>query len=249
MKKFGLIGYPLSHSFSKGYFAKKFMDEGIFDCEYENYPLEDISHLKSLLLSQPDLVGLNVTIPYKEQVLKYLDDIDKDAAEIGAVNTIKISRNDGKPFLKGFNTDVYGFSKPLRDIIKPTHKKALILGTGGASKAVAWVLKSLSIEYLYVSRNATATGCINYSDVTPEIIKSNTIIINTSPAGMFPKVETAPDIPYGAVTEDHILYDLVYNPEETIFLKQGKLKKATTINGLPMLYLQAEKAWEIWNEL
>jgi shikimate dehydrogenase len=249
MRKFGLIGYPLSHSFSKGYFTKKFIDEGIVDCEYNNYPLEDISQLKNLLIQESQLEGLNVTIPYKEKVLDYLDEIDKDAAEIGAVNTIKIFRIENKPFLKGFNTDVYGFLEPLKEIMKPSHKKALILGTGGASKAVAWVLKTLKVEYTFVSRKNHGMNCINYSDVSKELIAENTLIINTSPVGMFPKIDIAPDIPYDAISSEHILYDLIYNPQEPLFLKFGKTKKATTLNGLPMLYLQAEKAWEIWNSL
>jgi shikimate dehydrogenase len=248
MRKFGLIGYPLSHSFSKGYFTKKFQSEGIEDCEYNNYPIESISELKELLSKDPLLAGLNVTIPYKQQVMEYLDEIDSDAAEIGAVNTIKITRTAKKTFLKGYNTDAYGFSESLKKVIQPIHKKALILGTGGASKAVAWVLKSLNIEYTFVSRKAKNIYCIEYSGLTSQIIKENTIIINTSPVGMYPNTLFSPEIPYDAITDKHILYDLIYNPEETLFLKNGATKKATTLNGLPMLYLQAEKAWEIWNK-
>lgn len=247
MRKFGLIGYPLSHSFSKSYFTKKFLSEGINDCEYETYPLENISFIKDLLDREPHLSGLNVTIPYKEQVLQFLDEVDAQAIEIGAVNTIRISRINNKQHLKGFNTDAFGFAEPLKKVLKPSHKNALIFGTGGASKAVAWVLNSLGIEYSFVSRRPQKNNSIDYAGLTFEIIRKNTLLINTSPVGMFPNVDAAPDIPYEAVTSEHILYDLIYNPEETLFLKKGATKKATTLNGLPMLYLQAEKAWEIWN--
>ena len=247
MRKFGLIGYPLGHSFSKAYFSKKFEDENISDCEYNNYPIEHISDILKLIADQPHLVGVNVTIPYKQQILQYLDEIDSDAVEIGAVNTIKINRKNGVASLKGYNTDVYGFAEPLKKVLAPSHKKALILGTGGASKAVAWVLKNLKIDFLFVSRNSQNNNCIGYNNVTEQLIRENTVIINTSPVGMYPDIDNAPEIPYDAISEEHILYDLIYNPEETLFLKKGAKKKAITINGLPMLYLQAEMAWKIWN--
>jgi shikimate dehydrogenase len=247
MRKFGLIGFPLSHSFSKGYFTRKFADEKIAGCEYNNYPIEDIAQLNNLIAKDTNLVGLNVTIPYKEKVLVFLNEIDSDAAEIGAVNTLKINRLGNKIHLKGYNTDVYGFAEPLKKVIKSEHKNALILGTGGASKAVAWVLESMKIDFTFVSRKAHGNKCINYSDITPELIKTSTLIINTSPAGMYPNVAVCPELPYDSIGSKHILYDLIYNPEETLFLKYGKTKKATTLNGLPMLHLQAEKAWEIWN--
>jgi shikimate dehydrogenase len=248
MKKYGLIGYPLTHSFSQKYFTEKFEKENVMDCSYANYSLENISQLTDILSNDENLVGLNVTIPYKEQVLSFLDEIDADAEKIGAVNTIKILRNQGKVNLKGYNSDVYGFRKPLEEVLKPAiQTSALILGTGGASKAVAWVLNSLGISYHFVSRTPKSENDYAYSDLTPEIIEYNKIIVNTSPIGMYPNVNSQPDIPYTGLTKNHILYDLIYNPERTGFLQKGHEKKATLINGLPMLYLQAEKSWEIWN--
>lgn len=249
MKKFGLIGYPLGHSFSQGYFTDKFKKESILECEYNNYPIESIDLLPAVIEENPELVGLNVTIPYKQEIFKYLDELDSDAEDIGAVNTIKITRNEsqGGYRLKGFNTDVYGFQKPLQDVIEEHHKKALVLGTGGAAKAVCWVLENLGVEYRYVSRNPKRDIDYSYTDLPDEIVAQSTIIINTSPIGMYPNIADKPSINYDMVSSKHILYDLVYNPEETEFLKQGKIKKAITINGLPMLFLQAEKAWEIWN--
>ena len=248
MRKFGLIGKTLSHSFSKGYFTNKFSKEGIQDCSYDNYPIESINDLPHLIENNKQLLGLNVTIPYKEEVLSLLNEIDSDAKEIGAVNTVKIERTpEGSVNLKGFNTDVYGFRKPLEEVIMPTHKKALILGTGGASKAVAWVLESLGIDFSYVSRNPKTDRDFAYGQLTSEDLSGFKLIINTSPIGMYPKVKEAPNLPYCGLSKEHILYDLVYNPELTRFLKKGKEKKATLINGLPMLYLQAEKSWEIWN--
>lgn len=246
MKKFGLIGYPLSHSFSQKYFSEKFNNEGITDCEYSNYALESIELLPNLIKNNKELVGLNVTIPYKEQVIPYLDEIDASAKEIGAVNTIKITRIGENYKLKGYNSDVYGFRKPLEEHINEKHKKALILGTGGASKAVAWVLKNLDISYSFVSRTPKAEHDFAYEDLTGEIIAEHNLIVNTSPIGMYPNVKQAPNLPYCSITSNHILYDLVYNPEKTRFLKKGASKKATLLNGLPMLFLQAEKSWEIW---
>jgi len=247
MRKFGLIGYPLGHSFSKKYFTEKYERENIDNCIYNNYPLENIDDFKKLVSEEEELVGLNVTIPYKEQVIKYLDDLDDNAREIGAVNTIKISRQRKSFSLKGYNTDAYGFEQPLKDVITQNQKKALVLGTGGASKAVAWVLKSMNIEYKFVSRNPKSTDVLSYGQLNEELIHQFKIIVNTSPIGMHPKEHLAPDIPYGGIGSQHILYDLIYNPEETKFLSFGKDKNAIVINGLPMLYFQAEKAWEIWN--
>ncbi|MBN1115876.1 MAG: shikimate dehydrogenase [Bacteroidales bacterium] len=248
MKKYGLVGYPLGHSFSKTYFTNKFKKEGIVDCEYNNYALESLESLTDLIKEEKDLIGLNVTIPHKQGVLKYLDELDNTAIEVGAVNTIKISRDSNNNiFLKGFNTDVYGFMLPLKDAIKQYHTQALILGTGGAAKAVCWVLKQLGVEYNFVSRKPKNQVDFSYEDLNDELISQYKLIINTSPIGMFPNVDQKPAIPYNAVTGKHILYDLVYNPEVTQFLAEGAKKMATTINGLPMLYNQAEKAWEIWN--
>ena len=247
MRKFGLIGYPLTHSFSQKYFTEKFQKENIEDASYQNFPIKKIDELTSLVENDKELLGLNVTIPYKEQVLSLLDKIDKNAQEIGAVNTIKIFRSNNKIKLVGYNTDVYGFQKPLLEAIKPIHKRALILGTGGASKAVAWVLKNLDIEFSYISRNPKTNKDIKYGEISSEQLNEYKIIINTSPVGMYPNVKDYPNLPYSGVTREHILYDLVYNPELSSFLQKGSEKKATLINGLPMLYLQAEKTWEIWN--
>lgn len=247
MKKFGLIGYPLSHSFSRSYFTNKFSEEGISDCSYENFELENIEQLKSLLKHNSEIIGLNVTLPYKEKVIDLLDEIDSEAREIGAVNTIKVQRL-GRDFrLKGYNTDVIGFEAPLRAVLKDDALKALVLGTGGASKAVKWVLKKLDIPYSVVSRREGEEVDLTYNLVSSKDILEHKVIINTTPLGMSPNIEDAPELDYSALTSEHILYDLIYNPEETKFLRFGVQKKAITINGLPMLYLQAEKAWEIWN--
>ena len=247
MRKFGLVGYPLGHSFSKEYFTKKFESEHITDCLYTNYPLDDIKKIKRIIAENPDLVGLNVTIPYKQQVLNLLDDIEKEASEIGAVNTIKIQHNKNKFHLTGFNTDSYGFEKPLVEKLKPEHTSALILGTGGASKAIAYILRKHGIVFRYVSRNPVSTNVYSYEDLTHSIIQSNKLIINTTPVGMHPHADMAPALPYDAIGSGHLLYDLIYNPEKTVFLTRGEQQNASTINGLSMLYIQAEKSWELWN--
>lgn len=240
MRLFGLIGYPLSHSFSKRFFSQKFETEKI-EAQYENYPLKSIKEFPELIRNY-NLSGINVTIPYKQEVIQYLDSMSEEAENIGAVNTIQI--RDGK--LKGNNTDCYGFEQSLLPYLKPSHKKALVLGTGGASKAVVFILDKLGIEWKYVSRRKSANG-LTYQEVDTEIVKSHPLIINTTPLGMYPNVEECPEIDYEAIGENHLLYDLVYNPEETLFLQKGKAKGATIKNGLEMLHLQAEKAWEIWN--
>lgn len=247
MRKFGLIGYPLGHSFSKTYFTKKFLNEKITDAVYNNYPIENIDQLRVLLEKDRGLVGLNVTIPYKLDVCPYLDEIDSEAREVGAVNTIKILRKEGSVYLKGFNTDIYGFERPLMEVLKPIHSRALILGTGGAARAVAYILKKHGIQFTYVSRSPKNRNILSYDDLTNELVDNHKLIVNTSPAGMHPILDTCPDIPYSAITGSHILYDLIYNPERTLFLEKGGKKEATLINGLPMLYLQAEKSWQIWN--
>lgn len=247
MRAFGLIGYPLEHSFSITYFSEKFKKEDLSDCQYENYPLEKIEDILPLVKGNDNLAGLNVTIPYKQAVIPFLDELDDEAADIGAVNTIKISRNDKDFLLKGYNTDIYGFENPLISVLNENHKNALILGTGGASKAVAYILKKNGIEYKYVSRNPRDTSIISYDDLTPTFVAQYRIIINTSPVGMYPEINDKPDIPYEILNEEYILYDLIYNPEKTLFLKEGEKRDAIIINGLPMLYKQAEKAWHIWN--
>ncbi len=239
-KQLGLIGYPLSHSFSKKYFAEKFEQEGIEGWHYDLFPLDNIDKLPLLLEQEPTLVGLNVTIPYKEAVIPYLDKIDESAA-FGAVNTIKIE--DGK--LTGFNTDVYGFEHSLIPFLKPYHKQALILGTGGAAKAVASVLNKLNIAHQYVSRTPSNQQ-LSYDNLNKNIIESHLLIINTTPLGMQPNIKSFPKLAYKYITSRHVLYDLVYNPEKTIFLNQGKYYGADIKNGLEMLYLQAERAWSIW---
>lgn len=240
MNVYGLIGYPLSHSFSPDYFAKKFELLNIKDSSYQSFPIPNIEELSKLLTDNNSIKGLNVTIPYKTSVMDYLDKVDLAAKEIGAVNTIKIDNNKR---LIGYNTDVYGFERSLTPLLtKPI--KALVLGTGGAAKAVTYVLKKLNIEFILISRN-NSKG-ITYNNLSEEIISSHLLIINTTPIGMYPNDDSKPDIPYHLLTNDHILYDLVYNPEETLFLKAGKEKGATIKNGLEMLHLQADKSWDIW---
>ncbi len=241
MHKFGLIGKNISYSFSENYFTKKFKTLGLKNHEYYTYDIESIQDFPNII--DQDIMGLNVTIPYKEKIIDFLDEIDEEALKIGAVNTIKIIKNNK---LKGFNTDVYGFEESLRPLIETCHKKALILGTGGASKAVAFVLQKLNIDYLVVSRNPN-NDQILYRDLTKDILKNYKIIINCTPLGTFPEVDTFPDLPYQFLSEKHLLYDLIYNPAKTRFLCEGEKRGATIHNGLKMLELQAEKSWEIWN--
>lgn len=241
-KQYGLIGFPLSHSFSKGYFAEKFKKENISNCQYDTFPLEQITDFPLLCTQQKNLVGLNVTIPYKEQVIPFLDDLDAEAKAIGAVNTIRF--HQGKKI--GYNSDCYGFEMSLKPLLKSHHTNALILGTGGASKAVEYVLQKLGITYKYVSRTKQAS-MLTYDALQTINFQDYTLLINTTPVGMYPNIDAKPDIPYSEITDKHLLYDLVYNPEETCFLKEGKLRGATIKNGLEMLYLQAERSWQIWN--
>jgi shikimate dehydrogenase len=243
MPKLGLLGKNISYSFSRTHFTQKFENEGL-PFTYENFDIESISEFPSVLKNNPDLVGLNVTIPYKEQIMPYLDDIDAKARVIGAVNTIAISES-GK--LKGFNTDSYGFKKSIEPLLKPHHKRALILGTGGASKAVAYTLKELNIDFDYVTRTPNSLAEFTYSDLTESIINSHHIIINCTPVGTHPNINECPNIPYGGISKEHLLYDLIYNPLQTKFLSCGGSKGATTCNGLKMLELQAKRAWDIWN--
>lgn len=246
MKQYGLIGFPLTHSFSEKYFAEKFRKEKINDVEYMNFPLQSIGEIMSLVIDNPEICGLNVTIPYKEQVIPFLNDIHPEANEAGAVNTINISRKENKIFLKGYNTDIIGFIRSLPVDISKKHKNALVLGTGGASKAVVCGLKKLNIGFQLVSRTRKKY-CIAYTDITGDTISNNTLIINTTPLGMYPNIDSLPDISYKALTEKHLLYDLVYNPIETQFMKAGKQNGAATMNGLLMLKNQAEESWKIWN--
>ncbi len=245
MKQYGLIGHPLTHSFSKKYFTEKFTKESITDSSYELYDIENIDLISDVINNNQNLKGLNVTIPYKESIMGLLTEIDSKAKAIGAVNTIKISED--KKSLKGFNTDYDGFKKSLKPFLDINHERALILGTGGASKTVKFVLNELNIDCLMVSRNPKKDDEISYDDVNEYVIKHHQIIVNTTPIGTFPNVNEYPSIKYENLTDKHLLYDLVYNPEETGFLKKGKAKGCITINGLQMLKIQAEKAWEIWN--
>jgi len=247
MQKYGLIGYPLKHSFSIGYFNEKFKSEGI-DAEYVNFEIPDIKAFKAIIDENPNLCGMNVTIPYKEQVIPFLDELSENAAAIGAVNVIKIIRQKGKVKLVGYNSDIIGFSQSIEPfILKGNHKKALILGTGGASKAIFHGLKNLGLEGTYVSR-IKEPGKLTYEELTPEIMTENTIIVNCTPVGMYPNDSFCPDIPYELLTPKHLLYDLIYNPDTTLFMKKGTERGAKTKNGLEMLLLQAFAGWEIWNK-
>lgn len=237
-RQYGLIGFPLSHSFSPGYFKRKFKKEGIQNAAYDLYPLSAIEQFDDL----PDaLLGLNVTIPYKEAVMPYLDRISEEAAEIGAVNTIDF--RDGRKI--GYNTDVFGFERSLLSLIEDRRLNgALVLGTGGAAKAVIFVLRKLSIPITLVSRSS---GDLTYSEINEKTVASHHLIVNTTPLGMHPHVDRCPDLPYGEINDHHILYDLIYNPEKTLFLRRGEERRARIKNGLEMLQLQAERSWEIWN--
>lgn len=245
-RKFGLIGYPLTHSYSRNFFTEKFSNEGI-DAEYLNFELENISQLPHVIGSHPDLVGVNVTIPYKEQVIKFLDYTDETAAQIHAVNTICIRRSGHHVSLHGYNTDILGFQESIKPLLLKHHHKALILGTGGASKAVVKALENLKIETIFVSRNPEEKGELAYSDLDEDVMTNYNIIVNTTPIGTYPNTEGCPAIPFEWITPKHLLFDLVYNPEVTEFLKQGRQRGATIKNGLEMLQLQALAAWEIWN--
>jgi shikimate dehydrogenase len=247
MRKYGLIGYPLSHSFSVGFFAKKFSEEQITDAVYQNYPLESIDEITNLINSTPDLAGLNVTIPYKQKIIPFLSELDVTAQKVGAVNTIRFEREQGRLRLIGYNTDVYGFEESIKPYLEPGHKKALVLGTGGASKAVIYVLEKLNIKTDVVSRTMSIGVYKTYQELTDEDLTDHTIIVNTTPLGMYPKLSQLPEIPYNRLTSHHLLFDLIYNPLETAFLTEGVKYGAKTINGLKMLHLQALKAWEIWN--
>ncbi|MFO8001481.1 MAG: shikimate dehydrogenase [Marinilabilia sp.] len=246
MKTYGLIGYPLEHSFSQKYFTEKFRKEGI-EARYLNFPIPDIDQFPALLEKHPYLAGLNVTIPYKQAVMKHLDKIDPVAREVGAVNVIKIEWEDNQPFLTGYNSDIIGFSRSLAPLLQPQHQKALILGTGGASRAVAYGLSQLGLLYRFVSRNPKHPSHVSYDALTSEILHDYKVIINTTPAGMSPNTNDCPPIPYDGITPQHLAYDLVYNPENTLFMQKCAEKGAATKNGLEMLHLQAEGAWEIWN--
>ncbi len=241
MKQFGLIGYPLGHSFSKKYFEEKFAKENLQNCVFDLFPIKEIEAFENVIESHLNLVGIAVTIPYKETVIPFLNNIDDVAKKIGAVNCIQFI--NGKTI--GYNTDVIGFEKSLKPLLKEYHTKALILGTGGASKAVQYVLKNLGIPFLLVSRNKT-DNVILYEDISTEIIEEHLLIINTTPLGMEPNEDTFPNIPYEHLSPQHLLYDLIYKPEKTLFLQKGQKQGCAIKNGFEMLVLQAEENWKIW---
>lgn len=245
MDKYGLIGYPLGHSFSIGYFNERFANENI-DAKYINFEIPSIDGLPEVLASNPELRGLNVTIPYKEKVIPFLDSVSPEARAIGAVNVIRVTHKGSKVVLKGFNSDVIGFTKSIEPMLEKCHKKALILGTGGASKAVNYGLKSLGLETVFVSRYERP-GTIQYESITPEVVKDYNVIVNCTPLGMYPKIDECPLLPYEALDSHNILYDLIYNPDQTLFMKKGLAHGAQVKNGLEMLLLQAFASWEFWN--
>lgn len=243
MTTYGLVGYPLGHSFSRKFFTEKFAKEEI-DAQYLNFEIPSIEEFPEIIKNNPELRGLNVTIPYKQQVMQFLDDLSEEAKAIGAVNVVKVAKEG----LTGYNSDVIGFVESIKPLLKPYHKKALILGTGGASKAIHYGLtKKLGLETLFVSRSARE-GVITYDDIDASVLKEYEVIVNCSPVGMFPHVDECPALPYKAMNENHLLYDLVYNPLETLFMKKGAEQGATVKNGLEMLHLQAIASWDIWND-
>lgn len=245
MRKFGIIGFPLGHSFSPGYFNEKFQTEGI-DAVYEKYEISSILQFPEIISSNPEIAGLNVTIPYKEKVMQYLDYVSPEARAIGAVNVIKAEHSGKNVVLKGYNSDVIGFSRSIEPFLEPHHKKALVLGTGGASKAVVYALRELGLETLLVSRSKK-DSTIQYEDITPALVAEYEVIVNCTPCGMAPHFDECPSIPYEALSGNNLLFDLIYNPDETLFLRKGKEHGAAVKNGLEMLLLQAEAGWEIWN--
>ncbi len=248
MKKYGIIGFPLAQSASPAFFNKKFEAEGI-DAEYIPFEIESIEELPRILAENPELCGFNVTIPYKQQVMAYLERLSEGAKDIDAVNVVKVIHdNNGKAHLQGFNSDVIGFTRSIEELVRGKHSKALILGTGGASKAIAYSLEQLGIEYIFVSRTS-GKGKIAYSDLTKEIMESHTLIVNCTPLGMVGHgIDKCPDIPYESIGASHLLYDIVYNPENTLFLQKGAERGAAVKSGYEMWYLQALASWEIWNE-
>ena len=247
MRKFGLIGYPLGHSFSKKYFTEKFVVQHINDCSYENYPIKSLSEFAKLISSDTELYGLNVTIPYKSEIITFLDSIDPEAEEIGAVNVIKIKRKSGHTKLQGYNSDVTGIRDTLFPYINEKVRNALVLGTGGSSRAVCHVLKNFGLKIDLVSRKRKP-GTLIYSDIDAALIDRTQLIVNTTPLGMFPDIESKPDIDYKCLSSKHILFDLVYNPELTSFLRLGAENGCRTLSGIKMLHSQAERSWEIWND-
>jgi len=246
MDRYGLIGFPLKHSFSKDYFNNKFASEGI-DAEYINFEIESIAELKPVIRNNPQLKGLNVTIPYKEQVIPYLNKLSENARLIGAVNVIKIVRKKKKIKLTGYNSDIIGFKQSIEPLLQPHHQQALILGTGGSAKAIFYGLQQLGLTATYVSRQKSSDRILTYSELSSEVMEAHTVIVNCTPVGLWPKVDDCPAIPYPMLTNKHLLYDLIYNPNETLFMKKGEEQGAVVKNGLEMLLLQAFAGWNFWN--
>lgn len=246
MDKYGLIGYPLQHSFSISYFNEKFQNEYI-NAKYINFEIPTIDALPEILASNPELKGLNVTIPYKEKVISFLDTVSPEARAIGAVNVIRVEHKGNDIVLKGYNSDLIGFTQSIQPMLRPYHKKALILGTGGASKAINYGLKSLGLDTVLVSR-FERPGTIQYEKITPEVIDEYNVIVNCTPCGMYPHFEECPNLPYEAMSNKTLLYDLIYNPDQTLFMKKGLRMGATVKNGLEMLLLQAFASWEFWQK-
>ena len=246
MDKYGLIGYPLQHSFSISYFNEKFQNEYI-NAKYINFEIPSIDALPEILASNPELKGLNVTIPYKEKVISFLDTVSPEARAIGAVNVIRVEHKGNDIVLKGYNSDLIGFTQSIQPMLRPYHKKALILGTGGASKSINYGLKSLGLDTVLVSR-FERPGTIQYEKITPEVIEEYNVIVNCTPCGMYPHFEECPNLPYEAMSNKTLLYDLIYNPDQTLFMKKGLRMGATVKNGLEMLLLQAFASWEFWQK-
>jgi shikimate dehydrogenase len=247
-EQYGLIGNPLKHSFSKGFFNDKFAAENI-DAEYINFEIPTIKDFKSIIKNNPQLKGLNVTIPYKEQVIPYLDQLSENAELIGAVNVVKIDSKKGKPRLTGYNSDIIGFKQSIGPMLQEHHKRALVLGTGGSAKAIYLGLKQLGIIATYVSREKKSEITMTYSELDKDVMETNTVIVNCTPVGMWPNVNKSPDIPYSMLTNKHLLYDLLYNPDETLFMKKGIIQGAIVKNGLEMLILQAFASWDFWRDI
>ena len=246
MDQYGLIGYPLGHSFSVSYFNEKFSNEGI-DAEYINFEIPDIELLPEIVASNPSLRGFNVTIPYKQKVIPFLDSMSMEARAIGAVNVVKVVHRGRNTLLKGYNSDVIGFTRSIEPLLSSHHQKALILGTGGSAKAIDYGLRSLGLDTLMVSRYERP-GTLQYHQITPDMVREYNVIVNCTPVGMFPRTVECPELPYEALDSRNLLYDLLYNPDETLFMLKGKKQGATVKNGLEMLLLQAFASWEIWNE-
>lgn len=244
---FGLIGKSLSHSFSKSYLEEKFIKEDKEGFQYSNFDLESLDNLLQIITDN-HLSGLNVTKPYKESIIPFLNELDVTAKEIGAVNCIKITWNNNTPYLIGYNTDYYGFAQSIKPFLEPIHQRALILGTGGASKAIAYALKNVGVDFYYVTTGEKkSANYFHYAELNEYVLNAFKLIVNCTPLGMYPKTDACPEIPFQFITTEHLLYDLIYNPEETLFLQKGKAQNAVTMNGLNMLKLQADKAWEIWH--